>query len=137
MARLGSGRDRRASNSFPTGFALRWTFAASKGLPACGSWSSISMIRSAPACAAGTLALQQVSFTYPGTERPALQVQYVDQPLVDGSGDVVTVRGDAYLEVLVSSVGIPPANAPRPGSASAASLAGTVVAEALPVYGGF
>ena len=48
-----------------------------------------------------------------------------------------TVRGDAFLEVMISSVGIPPASAPRPGNASAASIAGTVVAEALPVYGGF
>jgi hypothetical protein len=79
----------------------------------------------------------RVVWEFAGTGRPSLQVQYVDRPLADGSGDVVTVRGDAYLEVLVSSVGIPPSNAPRPGSASAASLAGTVVAEALPVYGGF
>ena len=47
------------------------------------------------------------------------------------------MRGDAFLEVLITTVGIPPADAPRPANASAASLAGTVVAEARAVYGGF
>ena len=79
----------------------------------------------------------RVVWEFPGTGRPSLQVKYVDQPIADGSGDVVKVSGDAFLEVLISSVGIPAATAPRPGKASAASLAGTVVAEALPVYGGF
>jgi len=79
----------------------------------------------------------RVVWQFPGSGRPSFQVQYVAQPIGDGSGDVVKVRGAAHLEVLVSSVGIPAANAPRPGSASTASLAGTVVAEALPVYGGF
>lgn len=79
----------------------------------------------------------RVVWQFPGSGRPSFQVKYVDQPLGDGSGDVVVVRGAAFLEVLVSSVGIPPANAPRPAAASTASLAGTVVAEAQPVYGGF
>ena len=79
----------------------------------------------------------RVVWQFPGSGRPSFQVHYVDQPLADGSGDVVDVRGDAYLEVMISSVGIPPANAPRPGNASAASLAGTVIAQARPVYGGF
>lgn len=79
----------------------------------------------------------RVVWQFPGSGRPSLQVKYVDQPIGDPSGDVVDIRGDAYLEVLVSSVGIPPANAPRPASASAASLAGTVVADARPVFGGF
>ncbi len=79
----------------------------------------------------------RVVWEFPGNGRPSLQVKYVDQPIADGSGDVVQVRGDAFLEVLIGSVGIPAATAPRPGKASAASLAGTVVAEALPVYGGF
>jgi hypothetical protein len=79
----------------------------------------------------------RVVWQFPGSGRPSFQVHYVDQPLADGSGDVVDVRGDAYLEVMISSVGIPAANAPRPGNASAASLAGTVIAQARPVYGGF
>ena len=36
----------------------------------------------------------------PGARR--YQVHYVDQPLADGSGDVVDVRGDAYLEVMIT-----------------------------------
>jgi hypothetical protein len=79
----------------------------------------------------------RVVWQFPGSGRPSFQVHYVDQPLADGSGDVVDVRGAAYLEVMISSVGIPAANAPRPGNASAASLAGTVIAQARPVYGGF
>jgi hypothetical protein len=115
----------------PAGFSLKKV--SSKGFPTLGGdIGAIGGVR-----VGRHPGYDRVVWEFPGTGRPALQVQYVDQPLADGSGDVVTVRGDAYLEVLVSSVGIPPANAPRPGSASAASLAGTVVAEALPVYGGF
>ena len=79
----------------------------------------------------------RVVWEFAGTGRPSFQVHYVDQPLADGSGDVVAVPGAAFLEVMISSVGIPAANAPRPGNASAASLAGTVIAQARPVYGGF
>ena len=79
----------------------------------------------------------RVVWEFAGTGRPSFQVHYVDQPLADGSGDVVAVPGAAFLEVVISSVGIPAANAPRPGNASAASLAGTVIAQARPVYGGF
>ena len=64
-------------------------------------------------------------------------MHYVDQPTADGSGDVVKVRGAAYLEVMITSVGIPRDGTPRPANASAASIAGTVIAEARGVYGGF
>lgn len=79
----------------------------------------------------------RVVWQFAGTGRPSFQVHYVDEPIADGSGDVVDVPGEAFLEVMISSVGIPPANAPRPGNASAASLDGTVIAQARPVYGGF
>ena len=79
----------------------------------------------------------RVVWQFPEGGRPSFQVQYVDQPIADGSGDVVDVPGDAFLEVLISAVGIPSATAPRPGNASAASLAGTVITQARPVYGGF
>ena len=79
----------------------------------------------------------RVVWEFPGSGRPSFQVHYVDEPIADGSGDLVDVPGDAYLEVMISSVGIPAADAPRPGNASAASIAGTVVAQARPVYGGF
>jgi len=79
----------------------------------------------------------RVVWQFPGAGRPSFLVHYVDEPIGDGSGDPVDVPGDAFLEVMVSSLGIPPADAPRPGNASAASLAGTVIAQARPVYGGF
>ena len=79
----------------------------------------------------------RVVWEFPRSGRPTYQVRYVTTPTADGSGDVVSVAGDAWLEVMVSTVGIPAASAPRPGKASASSIAGTVVAEARPVYGGF
>jgi hypothetical protein len=79
----------------------------------------------------------RVVWQFPGSGRPSFQVHYVDQPLADGSGDVVDVPGDAYLEVMISSVSIPRASTPRPGNAPASSIAGTVIAQARPVYGGF
>jgi hypothetical protein len=79
----------------------------------------------------------RVVWQFPGAGRPSFQVQYVPQPIADGSGDVVDVPGDAFLEVLISAVGIPSATAPRPRNASAASLTGTVIVQARPVYGGF
>jgi hypothetical protein len=115
----------------PAGFSLRTV--SSKGFPALGGdLGTIGAVR-----VGGHPGYDRVVWEFPGSGRPSLQVKYVTQPVEDGSGDVVAVRGDAFLEVMVSSVGIPPANAPRPGSAPAASLAGTVVADALPVYGGF
>ena len=47
------------------------------------------------------------------------------------------MRGDAFVEVLITSVGIPAAGTPRPPDAPASALAGTVVAEAFAIYGGF
>lgn len=115
----------------PAGFSVKTV--SSKGFPTLGGdLGAIGGVR-----VGGHPGYDRVVWQFPGSGRPSVQVKYVDQPIEDGSGDVVKVRGDAFLEVLVSSVGIPPSNAPRPGSASAASLAGTVVAEAQPVYGGF
>ena len=79
----------------------------------------------------------RVVWEFAGSGRPTFQVHYVDQPTGEGSGDVVDVRGDAWLEVRITTVGVPGASTPRPSDASAASLAGTVVAEAKAVYGGF
>ena len=44
----------------------------------------------------------RVVWQFTGTGRPTYQVRYVDEPTADGSGDVVDVRGDAYLEVLIT-----------------------------------
>lgn len=79
----------------------------------------------------------RVVWEFDGSGRPNFRVHYVDTPTADGSGDVVRVDGDAYLEVVISTVSIPDAGAARPPDASAASLAGTVVAEANAIYGGF
>ena len=79
----------------------------------------------------------RVVWEFPGAGRPTFRVRYVDEPTADGSGDPVDVRGDAYLEVVVSTVGIPAAGSSRPADASAGSLAGTVIAEAKAIYGGF
>ena len=47
------------------------------------------------------------------------------------------MRGEAYVEVLITSVGIPPDGTSRPPDASASSLSGTVIAQATAIYGGF
>ncbi len=79
----------------------------------------------------------RVVWQFTGKGRPTYQVRYVEEPTADGSGDVVDVRGDAYLEVLITTVGIPAAGTAPPKDASASSIAGTVIAQAMPVYGGF
>lgn len=79
----------------------------------------------------------RVVWEFKGSGRPTFRVRYVDEPRADGSGDPVDVRGDAYLEVLVTTVGIPDAGATRPPDAQAGALAGTVIAEANAIYGGF
>jgi hypothetical protein len=79
----------------------------------------------------------RVVWEFAGSGRPTYRVRYVDEPLADGSGDPVPVEGEAYVEVLVSTVGIPPEGTARPDEAPASALSGTVIAQALPVYGGF
>ena len=79
----------------------------------------------------------RVVWEFSGSGRPTYQVHYVDTPLGDGSGDPVPVRGDAFVEVLITTVGVPAAGTPRPPAAPASALAGTVIAEAMPIYGGF
>ena len=79
----------------------------------------------------------RVVWEFEGTGVPTYRVQYVDEPLGDATGDPVPVRGDAFIEVLVTSVGIPQEGTSRPPDASASSLSGTVVAEAKAIYGGF
>ncbi len=79
----------------------------------------------------------RVVWEFEGTGPPSYSVKYVDEPIGDGSGDPVPVRGQAYVEVLITSVGIPPDGTSRPPDASASSLSGTVIAQALAIYGGF
>ena len=71
-------------------------------------------------------AFDRVVWEFPGSGRPTFRVRYVDEPTADGSGDSVEVRGDAYLEVVVSTVGIPDAGATRPPDAQAGAVEGTI-----------
>jgi len=49
----------------------------------------------------------RVVFELGGTGTPGWRVEYVDQPIDDGSGNVATVDGDAYLQVMISGSGYP------------------------------
>lgn len=49
----------------------------------------------------------RVVFELGGTGTPGWRVEYVDQPVDDGKGDVVAVDGDAYLQVMISGSGYP------------------------------
>lgn len=79
----------------------------------------------------------RVVWQFTGTGRPTYRVKYVDVPTADGSGDAVNVRGAAYLEVLITTVSIPADGTPAPKEPPASALAGTVIAQAMPIYGGF
>ncbi|WP_133176572.1 AMIN-like domain-containing (lipo)protein [Nocardioides currus] len=72
-----------------------------------------------------------------GRGKPVVVVRYVDEPLAEGSGDRIDIRGEAYLQVDISRVGIPPVDQPAPANASDESLAGTVIADARAIAGGF
>ena len=79
----------------------------------------------------------RVVWEFPGPGRPTFRVRYVDEPTADGSGEPVDVRGDAYLEVMITFVSTPAAGATRPADAGSGALAGTVIAEANAIYGGY
>lgn len=79
----------------------------------------------------------RVVWEFTGSGRPNYKVTYVDEPLGDGSGDPVPVDGDAFVEVLVTFVGMPAEGTARPKDATASALSGTVVAQASAIYGGF
>jgi len=79
----------------------------------------------------------RVVFDFTDSGTPTYRVRYVATPVADGSGDTVAVAGDAYLEVLVTTVSIPEDGQERPADSSAADLEGTVIAEANAIFGGF
>lgn len=49
----------------------------------------------------------RVVFELGGTGTPGWRVEYVDEPIDDGSGNLATVDGDAYLQVMISGSGYP------------------------------
>lgn len=69
--------------------------------------------------------------------KPTYRVRWVDAPIEDGSGERRDVPGDAWLEVLVTSVDIPGESAPSPDGPLPATLKGTGIAAADPIWGGF
>ena len=79
----------------------------------------------------------RVVWEFTGTGTPTYQVRYVEVPTADGSGDPVAVSGDAFIEVVITSVGIPEEGAARPADPTASALSGTVIAEANAIFGGF
>ena len=79
----------------------------------------------------------RVVWQFAGPGRPTYRVHYVDTPTSEGSGDTVQLGGDAYLEVVVTTVSVPDEGTARPPDPSPAALAGTVVAEADAIFGGF
>ncbi|MEO7421466.1 MAG: hypothetical protein ABIU87_03615 [Ornithinibacter sp.] len=79
----------------------------------------------------------RVVFDFADTGTPTYLVRYVDTPVSDGSGDPVAVKGDAYLEVLVTNVSVPSGSTKAPADSGPAELSGTVVAEANAIFGGF
>ncbi len=79
----------------------------------------------------------RVVWQFDGPDTPNFQVRYVEEPRGDGSGDPVEVAGDAYLEVIVTSLGIPESPDDCPDAAPSSRLAGTVFAEAGSFCGGF
>ncbi|QIM22645.1 hypothetical protein G7075_18375 [Phycicoccus sp. HDW14] len=74
-------------------------------------------------------------FSKAGT--PTYRVRWVDAPVEDGSGDRRDVPGDAWLEVMVTSVDIPGESAPSPDDPLPATLKGTGIASADAIWGGF
>jgi hypothetical protein len=79
----------------------------------------------------------RVVWEFPGSGRPTYTVHYVDEPVGDPSGVPVPVKGNAYVEVLISFVGMPPEGSTPPKDASASALSGTVIAQADAIDGGF
>ncbi len=119
------------SASVPAGFSL--DAVSSPGYPSLGGdLGTIGLVR-----VGGHTGYDRVVWQFPGAGRPSFQVHYVDQPLGDGSGDPVDVAGDAYLEVVVKSLGYPDSVDKCLPDAAGATLAGTVFAEANSFCGGF
>ena len=103
------------------------------------TWPS-SAPRSASASSPGsapTPATTGVVYQFSLDGKPTYRVRWVEAPIEDGSGKRRDVPGDAWLEVLVTSVDIPGESAPSPDGPLPATLEGTGIAAADPIWGGF
>ena len=80
---------------------------------------------------------ERVVWEFPGTGPPTYKVHYVDEPIGDPSGEPVPVKGKAYVEVLITFVGMPTDGTTPPKDATASAMSGTVIAQANAIYGGF
>ncbi len=78
----------------------------------------------------------RVTFEFSGSGTPSYRVQYTDSPHSQGSGDPVQVAGDSYLQVTVTSVGVPDGSSPAPSMTTPATD-GTVFAQVEGIWGGF
>ena len=79
----------------------------------------------------------RVVYEFTGPDAPNYRVHYVDRPIGDGSGAPVAVAGDVWLEVLVTSLGIPGESAPTADDPLPETLRGTGIAAADALWGGF
>ncbi|MGL5860064.1 MAG: AMIN-like domain-containing (lipo)protein [Phycicoccus sp.] len=79
----------------------------------------------------------RVVYEFSGTGPADYLVQYVEEPIAEGSGDVVQVAGDAYLQVLVTALAYPEGDEQPPPDVPASALEGTAVAESSALFAGF
>ncbi len=79
----------------------------------------------------------RVVYQFSRTATPTYRVHWVDAPIDDASGERRDVPGDAWLEVLVTTVDVPGESAPSPDDPLPADLEGTVVVAAPAIWGGF
>ena len=82
-------------------------------------------------------AYDRVVYQFTRAAKPTYRVRWVDEPLDDATGERKDVPGDAWLEVLVTSVGVPGESAPTPDDPLASTLEGTGIAAAPAIWGGF
>ncbi len=65
----------------------------------------------------------RVVFDLSGKGVPGYRVQYVDEAIADGSGAKIPLYGDAILQVILTGVQIPAADAPAPSATPIGDLA--------------
>lgn len=86
---------------------------------------------------AGHTTYDRVVYQFARDGVPSYRVHYVDAPIEDPSGERKDVPGDAWLEVLVSTVDMPGESAPSADDPLPRTLEGTGIAAAPAIWGGF